>query len=253
MKAGEDAVDAKGERHDVAALVGLHEADGSHAGDQDEDPEADFLAEGLTDLLQLHCAIALQLASWGSSKTCSVVRGLIFSACQLCLQSRTTYISLRLGLVFEDTYGIVAVIVYESMKQLLSEWTEAQSALVGIISKYVERTDAKASEGYLVLLTPAGLPTTDRDAAMRIRYDTGRVRKLLGTGEDLHSLQDLQTIVAPLLPLDIGPGTSPTESSLDVLPKLLAEQGVEESSVRTVVEAYRSHDLLVEAIYKGLP
>ena len=36
--------------------------------------------------------------------------------------------------LFEDAYGIVAVIVYESMKQLLSEWTEAQSALVGIIS-----------------------------------------------------------------------------------------------------------------------
>jgi hypothetical protein len=105
----------------------------------------------------------------------------------------------------------------------------------------------------LVLLTPAGLPTADRDAAMRIRYDTGRVRKLLGTGEDLRSLQDLQAIVAPLLPLDIGPGTSPTESSLDVLPKLLADQGLEESSVRTLVKAYRSHELLVEAIYKGLP
>lgn len=155
--------------------------------------------------------------------------------------------------VFEDTYGIVAVIVYESIKQLLSEWTEAQSSLVGIISKYVDRTEAKASEGYLVLLTPAELPTTDRDAAMRIRYDTGRVRKLLGTGEDLHSLQDLQTIVAPLLPLDIGPGASPTESSLDALPKLLAQHGIAESSVRVLVEAYRSHELLVEAIYKSLP
>lgn len=155
--------------------------------------------------------------------------------------------------LFEDAYGIVAVVVYETTKQLLSEWTEAQSALVVVISKYVARSDAKASEGYLVLLTSADLSTTDRDAAMRIRYDTGRVRKLLGTGEDLRSLQDLQTIVAPLLPLVIGQTTSSTESSLDVLPGLLADQGLSESAVRTLVDAYQGHELLVEALYKGLP
>jgi hypothetical protein len=155
--------------------------------------------------------------------------------------------------IFEDPYGIVAVVVYETATQLVTEWTNAQSELVSTISRYVDRTDAKASEGYLVLLTPAELPLGDRETAMRIRYDTGRVRKLVATGDDIRSLRDIESVISPLLPLEVGPPASPTDSSLDTLPTLLADGDLSESSIKLVVEAYGKSELLVETLYKRLP
>src|SRR2546426_1982003 len=87
--------------------------------------------------------------------------------------------------VFEDTYGIVAVVVYETWEDLDTRWPDAQGFLVDLISEHVSSADAKAWEGYLVLLTPAVIGMTSQPDADRIRYDTTRVRKFLATGEEL--------------------------------------------------------------------
>src|SRR5207249_5630710 len=57
--------------------------------------------------------------------------------------------------VFEDPYGIVAVVAYDTWGDLSSRWVDAQGALVELISKYVKGSEPKAWEGYLVLLTPS--------------------------------------------------------------------------------------------------
>ena len=49
--------------------------------------------------------------------------------------------------VFEDAYGIVALVVHETWKDLLSHWIDAQSALVDLISARVSRSEPKAWEG----------------------------------------------------------------------------------------------------------
>src|SRR5438128_12448349 len=57
--------------------------------------------------------------------------------------------------VFEDAYGIVAVVVHETWQDLVSHWIDAQAALVNLISARIGQSEPKAWEGYLVLLTPS--------------------------------------------------------------------------------------------------
>jgi hypothetical protein len=98
--------------------------------------------------------------------------------------------------VFEDSFGIVAVIIYETWRDLESTWSEAQAAFVELISKQFTSNDAKAWDGYLVLLTPAAAEYSD---VTKIRYDTTRVRKLVATGDELKTLADVGRVLLPLL------------------------------------------------------
>ena len=104
--------------------------------------------------------------------------------------------------VFEDPYGIVAVHVFDSWRQLTEQWPVAQGRLVELISEHLTRPEPKAWEGYLVLLTPGLLPPTQRTRLNDLRYDTHRVRKLVATGDDLATLEDVQGTLLPLSPGD---------------------------------------------------
>jgi hypothetical protein len=84
--------------------------------------------------------------------------------------------------IFEDPYSIVAVIVYDTWTELNERWSDAQDTLVSVISQYVSKGEAKAWEGYVVLMTPAPIGASVRTDVTRIRYDTNRVRKLVATG-----------------------------------------------------------------------
>lgn len=104
---------------------------------------------------------------------------------------------------FEDDYGIVLLTVWETLKSLLREWTLAQAAIIELISARIPSTDPKASEGYLVLLCPASTKDSYQSRVDDIRYDTTQVRKIISTGDDLVSLDDVNRALAPLLPLDV--------------------------------------------------
>ncbi|MGH2403880.1 MAG: hypothetical protein ACRDGN_05370, partial [bacterium] len=130
---------------------------------------------------------------------------------------------LRNTRLLEDAYGIVAVVVYETWEDLVTRWPDAQGFLVDLISKHVSSADAKAWEGYLVLLTPAVIGMASRSDADRIRYDTTRVRKLLATGEELRTVSDVERVLLPLLPLDeVEVGRH--ESTVEMLPELLTTE-----------------------------
>ncbi len=157
------------------------------------------------------------------------------------------------GFLAEDKYGVVAVAVYETWKDLSAGWPETQSALVAVISREFTRAEAKAWEGYLVLLTPASLGPEAREEADRIRYDTSRIRKLVASGEDLTTLSDVDRVLLPLLPLEPAEVAMEDESSLlGSLPELLAQQGIGRDAADGVVGAFRRREPLLEALHQRL-
>jgi hypothetical protein len=150
--------------------------------------------------------------------------------------------------LFEDPYGIVAVIVYETWSELMTGWADAQSALVETISKYISSSEAKAWDGYLVLLTPSLLTTEDSFAANEIRYDTSRLRKLVATGGELRGIADVERALLSLLPLQEGELAEP-ESPLAMLPTLLVARDVPEDAVRVLVDAFIGQAALLDRLH----
>jgi len=152
--------------------------------------------------------------------------------------------------LFEDVYNIVAVAVYNTWSELELSWNDAQAALVDLISAYIDRGDAKAWDGYLVLMTPSILAAEEVSRLTEIRYDTSRLRKLIAAGKELTVLEDLNRLLAPLLPLKIDPVPVDRRSVLDELPSLLEAKGIDGSAVATLVRAYQDQKPLVEALHK---
>jgi hypothetical protein len=151
--------------------------------------------------------------------------------------------------VFEDAYGIVAVVVYETWSDLVAQWPDAQGQLVELISEYLARPEAKAWEGYLALLTPVAAPLEARSKIAEIRYDTGRVRKLVATGDELQTLDDVKRALLPVLPLEVEAQLESGAGLLDRLPKLLAAQDIHEDLTRVVVVAFENNQTLLEQLH----
>jgi hypothetical protein len=151
--------------------------------------------------------------------------------------------------LLEDSYGVVAVVVYETWADLATGWPTAQGALVELMSAYLTSAEPKAWEGYLVLLTPSVLPHASRLEAMNIRHDVTRVRKLLATGDELSTLADLERVLLPLLPLNIESTLEEQESVLDVLPTLLARRGLAEDAMALLIDSFRRNEPLIERLH----
>ncbi len=153
---------------------------------------------------------------------------------------------------FEDPYGIVLLSVWDTWSALSREWTNAQSALVEMISAHVPRTVAKAWDGYLVLLCVGPLGTSGRDEVDRIRYDMRHTRKLVATSDEMQTLGDIERILSPLLPLRTEIIGRQEETVLELLPSLTDASKVPPESVKNLVEAFRAGRPLVSAIHKSL-
>jgi len=151
--------------------------------------------------------------------------------------------------LFEDDYSIVAIVVYETWKDLSSNWADAQALLVELISRYITSYDAKSWEGYLVLLTPSPVGKQDRSEIIRIRYDISRVRKLIATGDDIKTLEDVKQVLLPLLPLQVETVEQVGESVLAILPNLLSKRGLPEQAIRVVVDAFLEQRPIVESLH----
>jgi hypothetical protein len=152
------------------------------------------------------------------------------------------------GRLFEDACGIVGVVVYETWSELSSRWLDAQALLVELISQNLNSSEAKAWEGYLVLLTCAVLPSGAGMEADRIRYDTVRVRKLLATGEELQTIDDVPRVLMSLLPLD-KVDLAGQESTLSMLPELLSAKGLPKGAVEVLVKAFLEQQPLLERLH----
>ena len=152
--------------------------------------------------------------------------------------------------LFEDDYGIVAVVAYDTWGDLSSKWVDAQASLVELVSKYTTSYDAKSWEGYLVLLTPSSVPKQGLLKLTEIRYDISRVRKFVATGDDIRTLDDIRQALLPLLPIQVEIINEVGASVLDMLPKLLSTRGLPEKAVETVVNAFLEQQPIVENLHK---
>ena len=152
------------------------------------------------------------------------------------------------AMVFEDAHGIVCVAAYETWAQLSSRWTQDQATLVTIISRHLIRTDAKAWDGYLVLLTPSFIPASQRPVSVKIQRNTLHVRKLLSGGDELNSVSDVRRTLLPLLPLDEHYALKPRDL-LDSLPPLLTQYGIDEESAQTTIAAFGSQRPVIEELH----
>lgn len=149
--------------------------------------------------------------------------------------------------LFEDIYSIVGIVIYATGEELIEDWSNAQAVLTRAISDALGRGEAKAAEGYLVLLTSGEVSETCTEVLAGIRYDTSRVRKIVATGDDLRVKSDVENALTPLLPLRIDETEEKPTSGLSQLADLL---NTPVGATECLVEAYQEQTSLLEALYQ---
>ncbi len=152
--------------------------------------------------------------------------------------------------VFEDSYSVVSLLVFETWDELRDKWTEAQAQLVEIISGNIGRNEPKAWDGYLVLMTSESAGS-ELPIANQIRYDISRVRKLIATAEDIRDLVDVRRVLLPLLPLEPSLAVRATDSVMDQIPNLLANRGIPSAVGTALVDAYQNQEPLLEKMHQA--
>lgn len=151
--------------------------------------------------------------------------------------------------LYEDPYSLVALVVFETWADLSNMWQEIQSTFVELISDHISSTENKRWDCYLLLWTPDRIPSTEVEIRRRIQYDTGRVRKLIATGDDLHEIVDVGNALLPLLPLTESVLTSSQSSILDRIPEILSTTELPKDKIQVVVRAFEQNESLIEALY----
>ncbi len=150
--------------------------------------------------------------------------------------------------LFEDPYSVVAIVAYETFRDMQQEWIDTQGTFIDFISQHIARGEAKAWDGYLVLLTPG---VGSMAEAMEIKYDTRRVRKLVATADDIKTLADLERVLLPLLPLKES-AANISVSAFEMLPELLSRKGIDEAVVQVLLSAFSKERPLVEELHKHI-
>jgi hypothetical protein len=98
-------------------------------------------------------------------------------------------------------------------------------------------------------LTP-GLAPSETEAIEAVRYNTTRLRKLVGTGDELKLPTDVERVLRPLLPLRRERANLGQESALDLLPRLLAAANISEEVTRLLVDAFQQQSPLLEQLHQ---
>jgi hypothetical protein len=150
--------------------------------------------------------------------------------------------------VFEDPHSVVAAAVYDSWKILSDRWSSAQGLLVELMSAHFARTEPKAWDGYLILLTTEDV-VGEALAIDRVRRDTTRVRKIVATGDDLNTIGAVTDVLLPVLPLRLERISGSNERVLGRLVDLLEPFGVDRDLTSQVVNAFEHNRSPMEAIW----
>lgn len=151
--------------------------------------------------------------------------------------------------IFEDPYSLVAIVFYETWGDLKRSWVDAQTAFVELISSHISREEQKSWEGYLLLWTTDFVTPSEVEHRQEIQYNTGRVRKLVSTGEHLKEIVDVRHALLPLLPISESFQSTDGEGVLDRIPELLASNDLPKEKIRAVVKAFEVQESLMEAIH----
>jgi hypothetical protein len=153
--------------------------------------------------------------------------------------------------LYEDPYSLVAIVVFATWSDLLRDWPEAQASFVELISENISRDESKTWDCYLLLWTTDLFPRDKSEERQAIRYNTGRVRKLIASGAEIRDLGDVSTALLPLLPITESTSASMEESVLDRIPTLLESEAISQLTIRNVIDAFHKRESLVEALHKS--
>lgn len=152
--------------------------------------------------------------------------------------------------LLQNEYSVVMVATFETWENLVESWPDYQNSTVESMSKFLRPREPKSADGYLVLLTPSAVPIGEMACANRIRSDTSRLRKLLGTADDLRTISDVPKIIASLLPLSIRPSDGSGDSSLDSLPRILEQHDIDPTATRVVVDAFKANAPIMPRLHQ---
>lgn len=150
------------------------------------------------------------------------------------------------ALVAEDDYSVIAIVAYETFSELQSEWPGAQADLVNLLAQRLARSSPKAWDGYLVLMCVGS--STNRNEITEIERDTTRVRKIVATGEMLHTTTDVARVLDPFLPLIISKPDPELPDVLATIPELLRKD-VPVAVTEAVIDAFRNLEPPLEKIH----
>lgn len=154
--------------------------------------------------------------------------------------------------ILQNQYSVVMVASFETWESLAETWTDYQGVTVETMSRFLRQGDSKAADGYLVLLTPMPVSVGEIETTRlnRIRSDTSRLRKLVGTGDDLRTISDIRKVIAALIPLAVRPDGSSTDDSLDALPRILEQRNVEAAATKVVVDAFKANTPIMPLLHQ---
>ena len=148
--------------------------------------------------------------------------------------------------VFEDSRSVVGLVFFRSWDQLQTDWPGVQAALVDRISSRFKRSDAKAWDGYLVLLTSAEAPSSEVIAD--VRRDTSRLRKLVATGADPVSVESVAEVLLPVLPLELVGVESLQSSLLERIPGMVADYDIDPELAAAAIASFENNRSPMEGI-----
>lgn len=109
--------------------------------------------------------------------------------------------------------------------------------------------ESKLWDGYLILLTPAVAPS-ELAQLEAVRYDTGRVRKFVATGNELKLHGSVTRILRPLVPITEEIMAPSPASVLDLLPALLARNQIPLEVTEAVLKAFREQAPIMDYLHE---
>jgi hypothetical protein len=159
--------------------------------------------------------------------------------------------------LYEDQYSLVLVASFQSASELIQEWPRVQSTLAALITRTIDRHDAKAWDGYLVLLLGRQPLREDAVTLSTIAYDTRRVRKLIVTPDMISADLDLTEALLPVLPLPTLPELGTHTSMEHVLEEMEESMGSRsKAGLQALLEASLQNSppfSALEAVVRNLP
>ncbi len=72
----------------------------------------------------------------------------------------------------------------------------------------------------------------------------------MATGEDLSAAGDVERLLRPLLPLRTAQVSIAQGTALDLLPGLLAEQGINAKTTEVIVKSFIEQEPLMDALHR---
>lgn len=134
------------------------------------------------------------------------------------------------AIAFEDDVVMGFVCVFDTAKSLITQWPEAEAAMLGKHAPRLRGAGDKAWNVYCVFVTAARASDDEQRKIRWIEENLERTRKIAAAG--LLTRKDITTALLPLLPIVTKPVLAPEDSRERLRRRIAAiAPGVEDSAL----------------------